>query len=59
MPFTTARGEALPEVWHGFTVIDGDESDERRLDPAGVVVGLRAKGHEWKKDNSAGFIRTA
>jgi hypothetical protein len=59
MPFTTARGEALPETWHGFPVIDGDDSDERRLDPAGVVVGLRAKGHEWKRDNSAGFIRTA
>lgn len=59
MPFTTRRGEDLPATWQGFTVIDGDESDERRLDPAGVVVGLRAKGHEWRKDNSAGFIRTA
>lgn len=59
MPFTTARGEALPETWHGFRVIDGDVSDERRNDPRGVVVGLRAKGHEWKRDNSAGFIRQA
>lgn len=59
MPFTTGKGRALPESWNGFRVIDGDESDERRLDPAGVVVGLRAKGHEWKKDNSAGFIRQA
>lgn len=59
MPFDTARGKPLPESWHGFTVIDGDESDERRLDPNGVVVGLRAKGHEWKRDNSAGFIRSA
>jgi hypothetical protein len=25
----------------------------------GVVVGLRAKGYEWKRDNSAGFIRSA
>lgn len=58
MPFTTARGQALPVEWHGFKVIDGDVSDERRLDPAGVVVGLRAKGHEWKKDNTAGFIRS-
>lgn len=58
MPFTTGRGQALPVEWHGFRVIDGDVSDERRLDPAGVVVGLRAKGHEWKKDNTAGFIRT-
>jgi hypothetical protein len=59
MPFDTPRGKALPATWQGFTVIDGDESDERRNDPAGVVVGLRAKGHEWKRDNSAGFIRSA
>ena len=59
MPFTTARGEALPVTWHGFPVIDGDKSDERRNDPAGVVVGLRAKGYKWKRDNSAGFIRQA
>lgn len=59
MPFTTARGEELPKAWNGFRVIDGDKSDERRNDPRGVVVGLRAKGHEWKRDNSAGFIRPA
>lgn len=59
MPFTTARGEALPLEWKGFRVIDGDESDERRNDPRGVVVGLRAKGYKWKRDNSAGFIRQA
>jgi hypothetical protein len=59
MPFDTKRGDALPETWHGFRVIDGDESDERRLDPTGVVVGLRAKGHKWKRDNSAGFIRSS
>ncbi|QXN73923.1 hypothetical protein SEA_EAGLEPRIDE_88 [Mycobacterium phage Eaglepride] len=59
MPFTTRKGEALPATWQGFAVIDGDKSDERRNDPRGVVVGLRAKGHEWKRDNSAGFIRSA
>lgn len=59
MPFTTARGEELPKAWNGFRVIDGDKSDERRNDPRGVVVGLRAKGHEWRRDNSAGFIRPA
>jgi hypothetical protein len=57
MPFATRRGDALPQEWNGFAVIDGDKSDERRNDPRGVVVGLRAKGHEWKRDNSAGFIR--
>lgn len=59
MPFDTPRGKDLPETWQGFRVIDGDVSDERRLDPAGTVVGLRAKGFEWKRDNSAGFIRSA
>lgn len=59
MPFDTPRGKPLPESWHGFTVIDGDESDERYRDPSGVVVGLRAKGHAWKRDNSAGFIRSS
>lgn len=58
VPFTTKRGEALPATWLGFPVIDGDLSDERRLDPTGVVVGLRAKGYLWKRDNTAGFIRT-
>lgn len=61
MPFDTPKGKPLPESWHGFPVIDGDESDERRLDPAGVIVGLRAKGHEWKRPggNAAGFIRSS
>jgi len=34
----------LPRYWHGFTVVDGDQSDLRFLDGRGVVVGLRAKG---------------
>lgn len=59
MPFDTPRGHALPATWNGYPVIDGDVSDERRLDPRGVVVGLRAKGHVWKRDNSSGFIRSA
>lgn len=59
MPFDTPKGKPLPETWHGFRVIDGDESDERYRDPAGVIVGLRAKGFEWKRNNSAGFIRSA
>lgn len=42
--FATRRGDALPEDWHGFPVVDGDASDDRTADPRGVVVGLRAKG---------------
>ena len=42
--FTTHKGEALPETWRGFPVIDGDLHDCRFLDAQGVIVGLRAKG---------------
>lgn len=39
-----------------FTVVNGDESDLRFLDPRGVIVGLYAKGPNAKKDQS-GFVR--
>jgi hypothetical protein len=34
----------LPESWWGFPVINGDNHDARFLNPAGIVVGLKAKG---------------
>lgn len=46
--FATGRGKPLPDVWEGYRVVDGDESDLRFLDPAPVVVGLRAKGQARK-----------
>lgn len=58
------RGPDLPAAWYpgGFLagqdalrVIDGDEHDFRYDDPAGVVVGLRAKGVKARKDTS-GFV---
>jgi hypothetical protein len=42
--FHVKKGQALPKVWQGKTVIDGDEHDARFDDPANVIVGLRAKG---------------
>lgn len=36
--------EDLPSEYLGRKVIDGDKHDLRFLDPAGVIVGLRAKG---------------
>lgn len=39
----------------GFTVIDGDDSDLRFLEPSGVIVGLYAKGANGKADKS-GFV---
>ena len=51
--FATRKGAPLPATWRGFPVIDGDLTDARFLDPVGVVVGLRAKGHAR---GSAGFV---
>ena len=44
----------LPASWHGVRVVNGDQDDLRFLDPAGVVVGLKAKG-KAKRDGS-GFV---
>jgi hypothetical protein len=44
----------LPDTYGGLNVINGDESDLRYFDPAGVIVGLKAKG-DAKKDIS-GFV---
>jgi len=44
----------LPDTYGGLSVINGDESDLRYFDPAGVIVGLKAKG-DAKKDLS-GFV---
>ena len=57
--FNTKKGKPLPATYSiggkDWTVIDGDETDLRFLDPKGVIVGLRAKG-KAKKDTS-GFVR--
>lgn len=46
----------VPDTYLGTTVIDGDETDLRFLDPVGVVVGLKAKGEaRW---DSSGFVKT-
>jgi hypothetical protein len=52
--FGTKKGQPLPETWHGYTVISGDESDLRFLDPKGVVIGLYAKGPA--KMDTTGFV---
>lgn len=55
--FTTKPKAPLPKVWAGRTVIDGDETDLRFLDPPGVIVGLRAKGKARKASYQAsGFV---
>jgi hypothetical protein len=42
--FKVKKGEPLPAEFFGRPVIDGDLSDLRFADPAGCIVGLRAKG---------------
>lgn len=49
--------DKLPETYLGRPVVDGDLSDLRFLDPAGVIVGLKAKG-DGKKDASGFVIRS-
>ena len=34
----------LPSTWRGITVSDGDATDDLYTHPAGVIVGLAAKG---------------
>lgn len=52
--FSTRRGQALPAYYMGVPVVDGDATDLRFLDPAGVIVGLRAKGRARK--DTTGFV---
>lgn len=57
--FDTAKSKALPDQYRGYRVVDGDVSDDRLADPAGVIVGLRAKGRlrERQRVNLKPFIR--
>jgi hypothetical protein len=50
-----AKYMAMGEWPFGARVIDGDETDLRFLDPAGVIVGLYAKGNA--KADRSGFVR--
>ena len=39
------------KTYKGYSVVDGDLSDLRFLDPSGSIVGLRAKG-KAREDNN-------
>ncbi len=45
----------FPPTWNGRTLVDGDSSDLRFLEPGGVYVGLRAKGRA--RTDATGFVR--
>jgi len=60
VPFTTARGRRLPRRYLGIPVIDGDMTDYRVTDPAGVIVGIRAKGRaRMRAYRNGGFVVNA
>lgn len=44
----------VPEIYEGYKVFDGDNTDLRFLDPKGHIIGLKAKG-KAKKDKT-GFV---
>lgn len=48
--------EKLPQEYIGKSVVDGDDTDLRFLDPKGVVIGLKAKGRA-RKDTSGFVVR--
>jgi hypothetical protein len=51
VPFSllSVKHEPLPETWHGFPVVDGDEHDRVWTRPKGCVLGLRFKGDKTKR----------
>ena len=58
--FSPSKYRALPTQYLGIPVADGDMSDDRTLDPAGVIVGLRAKGKlrtAHQRGECGGFVR--
>ena len=46
----------LPDFYKGYKVIDGDVSDERFLDPKGVIVGLKYKRTTGNINNAPKFV---
>lgn len=53
---TVVFKNSVPSVWNGFTVVDGDKSDERFLDPQGVIVGLKYKTPKGVKYEKSKFV---
>lgn len=45
---------AMPSTYIGKSVVDGDDTDLRFLDPKSVVIGLKAKGRARK--DTTGFV---
>ena len=57
--FIVKKGENLPKIHRGLSVIDGDVTDNRIDDPKNVIVGLRLKGNKAIKNaNNSNFAFT-
>lgn len=57
VPFLVKDEAGLPATFMDTPVVSGDHDDLRFLDPAGVVIGLTAKGHKAKRDMSGFIVR--
>lgn len=51
------RREDIPSTFRGWTVVDGDDTDVRHIEPERVVVALYAKGKA--KHDTTGFVQRA
>jgi hypothetical protein len=49
------KREEIPSTFRGWTVVDGDDTDVRHIEPARVVVALYAKGKA--KHDTSGFVQ--
>lgn len=46
----------VPSTWNGFTVLNGDQSDERFLEGKGVIIGLKYKTPKGVKYEKTKFV---
>lgn len=53
---TVVFKNTLPLVYKGYSVVNGDENDERFLDPQGVIVGLKYKTPKGVKYEKTKFV---
>lgn len=51
------EGEQYRESWHGWTCVNGDESDARWLDPKPGLVLLKGKGRLRGKGAASTFVK--
>jgi hypothetical protein len=48
--------KVVPSTWNGFSVINGDETDERFLGDKGIIVGLKYKVPRGVKYERTKFV---